>query len=236
MFRRPLRRAVALSLGALLAFAGTAAADSVFADADILTPEVQGSRHLGDVAAGATVEADVQFRVVCAGLQHVDPAQSVVLAGGGGTIPSDGAIVSVSTATLAPLAMAWGPDGEGCPDPVPAYDGGATSHVVLRAPTAPGTYLFTVMWARSLSPAGVNDANAFTRTPTSVNFTLRVGDRRRGHTRSDADLFTRCGIGPAARDDHRVLLGHRHGRCLGQRQLRRDGGGHHGPEHHRRTG
>ena len=42
MLRRPFRRAVGLSLGALLLFAGTAAADSV--QADNVTPVVNGSR------------------------------------------------------------------------------------------------------------------------------------------------------------------------------------------------
>lgn len=174
MLRRPLRRAVALSLGALLLAAGTAAADTVFADADTVTPLVDGTRHLGDVAPGGTVSADVRFVIVCAGLQHVDADQSVVLTGNGGIAPEDGAIVSASTVTLAPLTTAWAADAEGCPDPVPSQDGGVLSHVVLRAPTTAGMKTFTIQWARSLSPAGSNDANAFSRTLTSVNFTIRV--------------------------------------------------------------
>ena len=174
MLRRPLRRAAVLSLGALLAFAGTAAADSVFADADTVTPTIEGSRFLGDVAPGATVSADVRFLVVCAGLQHIDPNQSVVLTGGATVAPLDGAVVSVSTASLAPLTTPWAPDAQGCPDPVPSQEGGALSHVVMRAPTTEGTHTFTVMWNRTLDPAGVNDANAFARTPSSVSFSMRV--------------------------------------------------------------
>ena len=172
MIRRPLRRAVALSLGALLLFAGSAAADSV--QADNLMPVVGGSHFLGDVAPGEAVSAEIEFVVVCAGLQHIDPNQSVVLTGNGGIVPLDGAILSVSTATLAPLSIAWGADGEGCPDPVPSYAGGAVSHVVLRAPTAAGTHTFTVQWDRSLTPEGVNDANAFGRSTTSINLSVRV--------------------------------------------------------------
>jgi hypothetical protein len=172
MLRRPLRRASVLALGALLAFAGTAAADSV--QADSVTPVVSGSHFLGDVPAGGIATADVDFVVICAGLQHIDPDQSVVLTGNGGIVPLDGAIVSVSTATLAPLSVPWGTDGEGCPDPVPSYAGGASSHVVLRAPTTAGTHTFTVQWSRSLTPGGVNDANAFVRAATSINFSLRV--------------------------------------------------------------
>ena len=174
MHRRPLRRAAVLSLGVLLAFAGTAAADSV--QADSVVPIVSGSHFLGDVAPGGTVSTDVQFVIVCAGIQHVDAGQSAVLTGSGGIAPLDGEIVSASAATLDPLQIPWGADGQGCPDPVPSYAGGVLSHVVLRAPTTVGTHTFTVQWTRSLTPEGVNDTNAFGRTPTSINFSLRVVD------------------------------------------------------------
>jgi hypothetical protein len=141
MIRRPLRRAAVLSLGVLLAFAGTAAADSV--TADNVAPIVSGSHFLGDAAPGGTVSADVRFAVICAGLQHIDPNQSVILTGNGGIVPLDGAIVSISTATLTPLSIPWGADGQGCPDPVPSYTGSVSSHVVLRAPTTAGTHTFT---------------------------------------------------------------------------------------------
>jgi hypothetical protein len=174
MLHRPLRRAAALSLGALLAFAGTASADTLLADADGVAPVVDGTKHLGDVSPGGTASADVRFLLVCAGLQHVDANQSVVLTPNGGIVPLDGAIVSVSPVTLDPLTTAWAADGLGCPDPVPAQEGGSLSHVVLRAPTTAGLHTFTVAWIRGLEPVGSNDANAFSRTPTSVNFTLRV--------------------------------------------------------------
>ena len=172
MIRRPLRRAAVLSLGVLLAFAGTAAADSV--TADNVAPIVSGSHFLGDAAPGGTMSADVRFAVICAGLQHIDPNQSVILTGNGGIVPLDGAIVSISTATLTPLSIPWGADGQGCPDPVPSYTGSVSSHVVLRAPTTAGTHTFTVQWSRSLSPQGSNDANAFSRSATSINFSVRV--------------------------------------------------------------
>lgn len=174
MHHRPLRRAAAVSLGALLAFAGTASADLLFPDGDAMTPVIDGTRHLGDVSPGGTVSRDVRFLIVCAGLQHVDANQSVVLTGNGGTVPLGGEIVSASTVTLAPLTTAWAPDGQGCPDPVPSQEGGVLSHVVLRAPTTAGMHSFTVAWSRSFQPAGSNDGNAFNLLPTSVNFTMRV--------------------------------------------------------------
>ena len=175
MHHRPLRRAAALSLGALLAFAGTASADSLLADGDAVTTVVEGTRHLGDVSPGGTVSRDVRFLLICAGVQHVDGDQSVVLGwSGGGTVPLDGAIVSVTAVTFPPLTSAWATDTLGCPDPVPSLEGGALSHVILRAPTTAGMHSFTVAWDRSVQPDGSNDANAFSRSPTSVNFTMRV--------------------------------------------------------------
>ncbi|HET9755517.1 MAG TPA: HYR domain-containing protein, partial [Candidatus Limnocylindrales bacterium] len=174
MHHRPLRRAAALSLGALLAFAGTASADLLFPDGDAMTPVIDGTRHLGDVSPGGTVSRDVRFLIVCAGLQHVDANQSVVLTGNGGTVPPGGEIVSASTVTLAPLTTAWAPDGQGCPDPVPSHEGGVLSHVVLRAPTTAGMHSFTVAWSRSFQPEGNRDGNAFNLLPTSVTFTMRV--------------------------------------------------------------
>ena len=174
MLQRPLRRAAALSLGLLLVFAGTASADTLFADADTMTAVPDGSWHLGDVSAGGTVSRDIGFVLTCAGLQHVDASQSVVVGWSGlGTEPLDGEIVSVTSATL-PLTTAWAADGQGCPDPNPAQVGGATSRVTLRAPTTSGVHTYTVAWDRSVQPAGSNDANAFSRTMTSVTLTLRV--------------------------------------------------------------
>ena len=148
MFRRPLRRAVALSLGAVLLLAGTASADSV--QADSVTAVVDRAHFLGDVAPGATVSADVHFVVTCIGLQHIDANQVVVLTGNGGTEPSDGKIISVSSATLTlrPVDTPWATDGQGCPDPVPSYAGVAESHIVLQAPTVTGAHRFTVAFSR----------------------------------------------------------------------------------------
>ena len=174
MHHRPLRRALALSLGALLALAGTAAADTVLADGDALTTTVEGTKHLGDVAPGAAVSADVRFVINCAGLNHIDANQSIVVSwSGGGTVPDDGAVVSVTTATLAPLTTTWAADAEGCDFPAPTQDGGALSRVTLRAPSTVGTHTFTIVWDRALQPGGNNDGSALTRL-TALDLTLRV--------------------------------------------------------------
>ena len=154
MNHRPLRRAIALSLLALLALAGTASADRLFADGDVLTPTIEGTKHLGNVSPGAEVSVDIGFVINCTGVAHVDAGQSVVLSANGGTQPGDGLIVSVSTAVLDPAPIGWAADGTGCPDPVPSLPGGAFSHVTLRAPTAPGQRVHVHGRVGSILPAG----------------------------------------------------------------------------------
>jgi hypothetical protein len=176
MHRRPLRRATILALTGLLAFAGTAMADQLLADGDLIAPGIQGTKPLGNVPAGGEVSVDVQFALTCVGINHADLGQSVVLGWSGvGSAPVGGAIVSVTPATIGPVTAAWAPDVLGCPDPVPSMVGSTLSHVTLRAPTTAGNgYMYTIVYDRSLSPAGLNDANAFSRTATQVSFTLNV--------------------------------------------------------------
>jgi hypothetical protein len=175
MHRRPLHRAAALAAAALFAMAGSAMADSLVADGDAATAIVDGNRNFGIVAPGAELTAEVRFIVTCTGIQHIDAGQSVVLHWSGlAIVPSGGSIVSVGDATLDPVPSPWAEDASGCPDPVPSYDGGARVRVVMHAPTAAGTHTFTITWDRSLSPSGSFDGNAFSRTPTSVSFTMTV--------------------------------------------------------------
>ncbi len=176
MHRRPLRRATILALTGLLAFAGTAMADQLLADGDLIAPGIQGTKALGNVPAGAEVSVDVQFTLTCVGINHVDLGQSVVLGWSGvGSAPVGGAIVSVTTATIGPITEAWAADALGCPDPVPSMVGSMLSHVTLRAPTTAGNgYMYTIVYDRSLSPVGLNDASAFSRTATAVSFTLNA--------------------------------------------------------------
>ncbi len=175
MSHRPLFRAAALAMSALLLTAGIAHADSVAADGDVLSSTVDGTVNLGSVDPGAEVIVDVRFVLACAGLSHVDPGQSIRLAFAGGSQPGDGAIVSVSSATLDPVEGTWAADDEGCPTPAPTTDNGSWSRVTLRAPTVPGHgYTYSVMWDRALSPEGADDAGALSRTPTAVDFTLDV--------------------------------------------------------------
>ena len=176
MHHRPIRRAMALSLAALLVFAGTASADRLLADGDVLSTTIQGTRPLGNVSAGAVVSVPVRFVLTCTGISHVDAGQSIVLTSDGGSQPADGEIVSVTPVTLDPVpAAGWAADGVGCPSPVPSLEGGPYSVVTLRAPTTLGNgYMFTIMWARSLEPAGASDSGALGVSTTLVSFTMNV--------------------------------------------------------------
>ena len=176
MHGRPLRRATALALLALLVFAGTVMADQLLADGDVANSGIQGTKPLGNVAAGAEVPVQVEFTLTCVGLGHVDIGQTVTLAWSGlGSKPPGGEIVSVTPASIGPIAAPWGVDGQGCPtNPVPSVIGATRSIVTLRAPTTPGAYLYTVIYDRSLSLPNPSDANAFTRTATQVSFTMTV--------------------------------------------------------------
>jgi hypothetical protein len=177
MHGRRLRRASALSLAALLAFAGTAFADSLLADGDVLNGGIQGTKPLGNRAPGAEVSVEVEFTLTCVGLGHVDLGQTVQIGWSGlGSKPLGGEIVSVTPASIGPIVEPWAVDGGGCPtDPVPSVTGVTRSIVTLRAPTTPGNgYMYTVIFDRSLTPPNASDPNAFSRSATQVSFTMNV--------------------------------------------------------------
>src|SRR5262249_30424055 len=118
MHRRPLRRATVLAIAAVLVLAGTAFADQLLADGDLVNSGIQGTKALGTVAPGAEVTTDVEFTLNCVGLGHVDVGQTVNIGWSGvGSVPTDGAIVSVTPATIGPMGDGWAADTQGCPDP-----------------------------------------------------------------------------------------------------------------------
>jgi hypothetical protein len=176
MHRRPLRRATVLALTGVLVLAGTAFADQLLADGDLVNGGIQGTKALGTFAAGAEVTADVEFTLNCVGLNHVDLGQTVNIGWSGvGSVPAGGAIVSVTPASIGPIGDGWAADTQGCPDPVPTITGSTRSHVTLRAPTVAGNnYTYTIMFDRSVSPLGNADGSAFSRTATQVSFSLNV--------------------------------------------------------------
>lgn len=176
MYRRPIRRATILAITGVLVFAGTAFADQLLADGDLVNSGIQGTKPLGNVPAGGLVSADVEFTLNCVGLGHVDVGQTVILSWSGvGSAPLGGAIVSVTDGSVGPIGDGWSADAQGCPSPTPTMVGTTRSTVTLQAPTTPGLgYMYTIVYDRSLSPAGNNDGGAFSRTATQVSFTLNV--------------------------------------------------------------
>ena len=174
MSLRPVHRAIALAVAALLASAGVAAADTVRADGDAVTVGAQSTVDLGQVAPSALVTAQVAFELVCSNTTHPDAGQTITLTKGTTAAPSGGAVVSATSATVGPVPDAWTDDLGTCPSPAPVLAGG-TSTVTLRAPATPNVgYIYTVTWTRALSPAGSDDPHALSGTATSMVFKLSV--------------------------------------------------------------
>jgi HYR domain len=175
MVLRPVRRALTLAIVAVLAVAGTAAADNLRADGDTVTPGAQTFVDLGEVGPSAIVTVAVGFELACTSTTHPDPGQSITLTWAAQAAPSGGAVVSATSATLGPVPAGWTTDGVSCPSPSPVLAGTTTSTVTLRAPAVPNSgYVYTIGWSRSVSPAGIDDAHALSGSFTSVAFTLAV--------------------------------------------------------------
>ena len=170
MHHRPLRRAIAMSLGALLAFAGSAAADTMKADGDGLTTTIDR----GAVAPGTVLTVDVNFVLTCASSTHVDVGQTVTAGIDSAVAPEGGAVLFVTDGTVGPAPADWPAENVPCATPAQTFSTGTPSVVTLQAPTTPGLdYGYTLMYHRSILPFGVNDANAV-RTSTSVDIVLDV--------------------------------------------------------------
>lgn len=173
MDHRPLRRAIALSLGALLAFAGSAAADTARADGDVASAAIDQIADVGTVAPGAVLTVDIGFVLTCTGSTHLDVGQTVTFARSGALVPVGGEIISVGNGTLGPLPVGWPADGAPCDSTPQTFSDGSPSVVTLRAPTAAGPHSYTLQYVRSLSPFGADDPNAIRQT-TGIDIRLVV--------------------------------------------------------------
>jgi len=164
MLHRPLRRAIALSVAATLAFAGVAAADTVQADGDAIAP--MAVVDLGAVAPGSEHSVNVVFVLTCANGSHVDPGQTVTATYAGAQEPSDGKILEVTDGSVGPAPATWPADGASCAFPAQTFSDGTASVVKLRAPTTPGqNHTFSLLFDRSISPDGANDGLALRLFP-----------------------------------------------------------------------
>src|SRR5215208_1113749 len=165
-----------LMLGVLIAVPAVAAlADTIAADADLVTPNNQAGTNtnpinIGNVKAGGSVSKQVSFQLVCAGNNHVNDGQTVTLdATPGATGVPTGGSVQATAATIGPIPVTWPDDSNGCPSPAPTpiEDNGNTT-VTFNAPSTAtnGTvYDFSVNWGNNdvtLAPAASGDSNSVT--------------------------------------------------------------------------
>ena len=174
MAHRPLRRAIALSLAALLVFAGVAAADTVRADGDVATAVIDGTADLHTVAPGSVHVVNIGFVLTCANGSHLDSGQTVNVTYVGASEPGDGRILSVTDGSVGAAPAWWPADGASCASPAQTYSGGTPSVVTLQAPTTSGKrHTFSLLFDRWISPGGRNDGSALSLM-TAIDIVLDV--------------------------------------------------------------
>jgi hypothetical protein len=176
MYGRVARRSTALAAMAVLVGAGIVLADRVKADSDTLTAGTQIQLDLGVVAPGTTIEREVSFTLVCEGLKHADPGQTITVYEDSVIVPIQGGSISGTAATIGPVPDTWVSDAGGnisCPSAM-TLESATTSHVTIVAPPVAGLdYTFTITYGRSLAPAGASDSVSLSGT-TGATFIVDV--------------------------------------------------------------
>ena len=128
--------AVALSL----TLSGTAFADSVSADADVVVAGNQGLINLGTVAAGSSHQVQIAFDLLCTGTNH-SPVNTTITLTPTATAPTGGSI-SATLGTIGPVPPTWPAAGAPCVDD-PMLRSSVPSMVTVTAPPTAGT---TARW------------------------------------------------------------------------------------------
>ena len=105
------RRGTALGLALTLAVAGTALADELKADADVLTG-IQSSFNLGEVEPGAERTVDVDFVLGCKSSSHLTAGASLDIDEESRDIPLDGELIVTPGQVTVPAD--WPADGAFC--------------------------------------------------------------------------------------------------------------------------
>ena len=105
------RRGTALGLALTLAVAGTALADELKADADVLAG-IQSSFDLGEVAPGEERSVDVDFVLSCKSNSHLTAGASLDIDEESRDIPADGELIV--TPGEVTVAADWPADGAFC--------------------------------------------------------------------------------------------------------------------------
>lgn len=159
---RIVRRSVGLAAGLSLLASSLVFADTVGADADTVTPVNDTSKDLGQVAPGAEVSFDLDFRLTCKNGSHPDRGTSFDVTLDSSTLPDGGAAVA-DGGTVGPIPDDWPLDGEFCFGS-PTLLSSTPAHVTLTAPTAIGDdYQYVLLFAKS-SGDGLTGLTSLTAT------------------------------------------------------------------------
>jgi HYR domain-containing protein len=173
MHNQRVRRAIVLAVAGVLLAAAAVLADTIRADGDVTTANVDSIVDLGAVRPGTVVHVDVSFQLVCGGSKHVDANQSVTLTLGSRTVPLGGD-ASATSAVIDPPGSSWPVDGAGCPLFQTTQQSATNSHVTITAPPTLGVgKIYTLNYLRTLSPTATTDVGTFSGS-TNVSFSLDV--------------------------------------------------------------
>ena len=173
MHNQRIRRAIVLAVAGVLLAAAAALADTIRADGDVTTANVDSLVELGAVTPGTVLHVDVSFQLVCGGSKHVDANQSVTLTLGSRTVPLGGD-ASATSAVINPPGSSWPVDGTGCPLFQGTLQSATNSHVTITAPMTLGVgKIYTLNYLRTLSPTASTDVGTFSGS-TNVSFSLDV--------------------------------------------------------------
>lgn len=147
------RRGTALGLALTLAVAGTALADELKADADVLAG-IQSSFNLGEVAPGEERSVDVDFVLSCKSNSHLTAGASLDIDEESRDIPADGELSVTPGEVTVPAD--WPADGVFCS----GFESAATvtpATLDVTAPMTPGAgYAYTVFFVLSDGEATSN--------------------------------------------------------------------------------
>ena len=172
VIRRPLGRAITAALAIVVLSATFASADTLMGDADNITPDIEGTKHLGDVAPGEVVVVEVPFWLTCASASHVNRNQVVTLS----PFAVGDSAISATETTIGPPPAEWPLDGDACAAANEPVRSNGTSTITITAPLAERDgYFYNVGYMREFAPASSTDGTAIGGTMfTFVSFTLNV--------------------------------------------------------------
>ena len=152
------RRGLALGLALSLVAAGTALADELKADADVLAG-VQSSVDLGEVTPGAERTVDIEFALVCKSSSHLTAGASLLVDETSREIPVEGELIVTPGEVTVPAD--WPADGVFCS----GSESAATvtpAQLDITAPQTPGVnYAYTVIFG---TPEGEETSNLIATT------------------------------------------------------------------------